>query len=100
MHAISVRADFIFPYVCCDTIKVKNGGSMQLSATKLRNNIYRILDRVLETGVPIEVKRKGKIVRIVAAEPPDRLNRLKKRDCMNVDPEELVHMDWSAEWRE
>ena len=24
MHAISVRAVFIFPYVCCDTIKVKN----------------------------------------------------------------------------
>lgn len=72
---------------------------MQLSASKLRENIYRILDQVLETGEPVEIKRKGKIVRIVAAEPPDRLGRLEKRDYMNVDPEDLVHLDWSSEWR-
>ena len=35
---------------------------MTLTASKLRENICRILDQVLETGVPVEVRRKGKVV--------------------------------------
>lgn len=72
---------------------------MTLTASKLRENIYRILDQVLETGVPVEVRRKGKTVRIVPAEPPPRLERLKPRRYLLEDPEDIVHLDWSSEWR-
>lgn len=71
-----------------------------LSTSRLRANIYRILDEVLETGVPIEIERKGRRVRIEAVEPPDRLAGLPKRPgVIRGDPDDLVHVDWSHEWR-
>ena len=36
---------------------------------------------------------------ISAAEPPSQLQNLKRRDCIVGDPEDLVHLDWSNEWR-
>jgi prevent-host-death family protein len=72
---------------------------MVLTASKLRENIYRILDRVLETGRPVEIRRRGRTLRIVPAEPADRLARLSRRPYLVGDPEELVHCDWSGEWR-
>ena len=39
---------------------------MAITASKLRENIYRLLDQFLNTGVPIEVKRRGKIVNNIA----------------------------------
>jgi len=72
---------------------------MPLTASKLRANIYRLLDQVLESGVPLEVERRGHLLRIVPAEgsPLDRLPR--RPDYLKGDPEELVHRDWSGEWR-
>ncbi len=72
---------------------------MRLTASKLRENIYRILDQVLETGVPVEIRRKGKMVRIIPVEPPSKLARLVRRDYLRGDPEDIVHLDWSGEWR-
>ena len=72
---------------------------MKVTASKLRENIYSILDQALE-GVPVEVVRKGKILRIVPDVKPDKLSRLKKRDCIVGDPDDIVHMDWLSEWTE
>ncbi|MEN8374763.1 MAG: type II toxin-antitoxin system Phd/YefM family antitoxin [Gemmatimonadota bacterium] len=70
------------------------------SVSRLRANLYRVLDRVLETGVPAEVERKGRRLRIVPAETGSRLARLKPHaGYLATDPEELVHLDWSGEWR-
>lgn len=70
------------------------------SATRLRANLYRVLDRVLETGVPAEIERHGRRLRIVRAEAGGRLARLKPHpEYLAADPEELVHLDWSGEWR-
>ena len=38
---------------------------MKITASKLRENVYNILDHALETGVPVEVERKGRILKIV-----------------------------------
>jgi hypothetical protein len=57
-----------------------------------------LLDRVLETGTPLEVKRKSGMVKIVAEQSVRKMERLKKHDCIKGDPEELVHSDWSGEW--
>lgn len=72
---------------------------MRLTASKLRENVYRILDQVLDTGVPVEIRRKGTMVRIIPVEPPSKLARLVQRDYMRGDPEAIVHLDWSGEWR-
>lgn len=68
---------------------------MTLNVTDLRKNLYEILDRVIETGVPVEIERRGKKLKIVAAEPRDKLANLKPRPYLLVDPEEIVHLDWS-----
>ena len=52
---------------------------MTISATKLRADIYRLIDNVIESGVPVEVELRGKKVRIVPAEPRDKLANLVKR---------------------
>ena len=72
---------------------------MTLRASALRENIYRILDEILETGVPVDIERKGKLLRIATVEPKSKLANLKPRDLIVGDPEDLVHIDWSEEWR-
>lgn len=72
---------------------------MPLKASSLREDIYRILDQVLETGVPVEIERRGKILKIVPAEPRSKLENLEARPYLLSDPEDLVHMDWSVEWK-
>ena len=71
----------------------------RLTASELRTDIYRVLDQVLQTGVPVEIERRGQILRIVPPGERSKLDRLKPRKYLLTDPEELVHIDWSGEWR-
>lgn len=73
---------------------------MRYSVSRLRADLFRVLDRILETGVPVEIERKGKILKIVPEEPADKLANIKPHpEYMKCDPESLVHLDWSEEWR-
>ena len=72
---------------------------MAVTASSLRQNIYRLLDEVLETGVPLEIERRGRVLRIVPVGESAKLDRLKNRDCIRGDPEDLVHLDWSDAWQ-
>lgn len=72
---------------------------MSVSPSELRSNIYRLLDQVLETGIPLEIERNGRTLRIVADEPPSKLDRIVPHPGFVIgDPEELVEMDWSQHW--
>jgi antitoxin (DNA-binding transcriptional repressor) of toxin-antitoxin stability system len=72
---------------------------MRVTPTELRKNLYRILDRVLSTGTPVEIDRDGKLLKIVPLERPSRLERLSPHPGTIVgDPEELVEIDWTREW--
>ena len=74
--------------------------SVILTASKLRQDIYRVLDHVLATGEPVEIERNGRRLRIVADEPPSRLGTLVRRpDAVVGDSEDFVHLDWSDEWK-
>lgn len=73
---------------------------MRVTASKLRENIYRILDEAIATGNPVEVVRKGKILKIVPEQPPDKLANLKKRKGFVGDPDDIIGMDWSKYWTE
>jgi hypothetical protein len=72
---------------------------MPIKPSQLREDIYRILDQVLETGIPVEIERGGKLLKIIPVEPRSKLENLKPRKYLLSDPEELVHLDWSGEWR-
>ena len=73
---------------------------MPITASKLREDVYRILDEAIETGVPVEVIRKGVVLRIVPETRPSKLANLKKRSAFTGDPDDIISMDWSSEWSE
>ncbi|KLL13033.1 MULTISPECIES: type II toxin-antitoxin system Phd/YefM family antitoxin [Protofrankia] len=73
---------------------------MAVTASELRQNVYRLLDEVLASGVPLEVERGGRRLRIVPVDASDKLSRLSAHPGTIIgDPEDLVHLDWSGEWR-
>lgn len=73
---------------------------MSVTASELRRNVYRLLDEILETGVPLEIERKGRRLVIEPVERPSRLDRIAGNpDYVVGDPGDLVHVDWSREWK-
>lgn len=74
---------------------------MPVTPSKLRADIYNLIDRVLETGEPLEIVRHGQVLRLVPPARPGRswVDRLPRRDgVVRGDPEALVHCDWSDTW--
>ncbi len=75
---------------------------MKLTPSQLRANIYRILDEVSETGVPAEIQRKGRTLRITV-ETRGQTGKLKnlrlRTGVLDCDFDDIVHMDWSSKWR-
>ena len=74
--------------------------SQQASETNNNKEILNILDQVAKTGAPMEIERKGKRLLIGCAEKRRNLDRLKDHpDFIVGNPDDLVHIDWSAEWK-
>lgn len=71
-----------------------------ITASELRQNVYRLIDRTLETGEPLQIRRGGRTLRLVPdVGPSDRLAAIHTNpDVIAGDPEELVSIDWSGEW--
>lgn len=73
---------------------------MAITASKLRSDIYRLLDQVLATQQPLEIERRGQTLVLAPKERGSRLERLPRRDDYVVgDLDDLVALDWSGEWR-
>ena len=70
------------------------------TASGLRENIYSVLDEILETGNPVLLERNGRRLRIVPEIPILKLAKLKARKVIKGDPKDITHIDWSKEWNE
>lgn len=70
---------------------------MQVTASGLRQNVYKILDKSMKTGKEVEIIRKGLVFKIVPPKKKDKLKHLPKRKIMLCDPQELAHLDWSSQ---
>ncbi len=73
---------------------------MSISLTALRQQLFKVVDQVIATGIPIEIKRNGHIVKIVLDDKKSKLGNLVKHDCIVGDPEELIDLhlqQWSEE---
>lgn len=69
-----------------------------ITATELRGNIYKLLKEVLATGVPIEIKKRGKKLRIVPVDNIDKLINLKPRpDVIQGNPDDLIDIPWEGQ---
>ena len=75
--------------------------SMAFSITKLRANLYKVIDRVIKTGVPVEIDRNGHQLQISIKDKVNRLSNLNPHPGTIVgDPEDIVSIDWSIYWNE
>lgn len=73
---------------------------MSVTASELRRDVYRLLDRVLASGEPLEVERHGQLLRIVPLETGSRLGRLSPMPgLISGDPGDLAELDWSGNWQ-
>ncbi len=74
--------------------------TIHITATQLRKDVYRLLDRVVDSGEIIEVNRKGTLIRIEPVRA-NKLESLKGRPaCIRGNPDDLAHMDWSDQWHQ
>jgi len=72
----------------------------QVSNLNIQNDIFQLLDKVIKTGVPVEIERKGKRLLISPAEKRRDLDSLEEHpEFIGGNPDDLVHIDWSAEWK-
>lgn len=67
---------------------------MKVTATELRQNLYRIIDTVLETGEPVEVERKGGTVRIIPDKRVTIWDRLEGHDVIAGE----IEASWDGIW--
>ncbi len=72
---------------------------MVVTTTELRQNLYNLLDQLIQTGQPIEIKRKNKVLKIIIEPPKSKLDNLKKRDVLNCKPDEIINNYWESEWK-
>jgi PHD/YefM family antitoxin component YafN of YafNO toxin-antitoxin module len=69
-----------------------------VTPTELRGNLFNLLDEILKTGIPLEIDRGGKRLRIVPVEKIDKLQNLVSRpDVILGDPDELISLSWEQE---
>ncbi|MEZ4593519.1 MAG: type II toxin-antitoxin system Phd/YefM family antitoxin [Chloroflexota bacterium] len=69
-----------------------------VTPTELRANIYKLLEEVLDTGIPLEINKGSKRLRIVPVEQGQKLqNLIPRSDVIQGDPEDLVTISWEKE---
>ncbi len=72
----------------------------QLTATHLRAELFKTLDRVVATGEAVEIARPGGSVRIVPAASGSRLAGIVPHPGTIIgDAAELASLSWENEWQ-
>jgi hypothetical protein len=71
----------------------------KLTLTTLRHKLFEVADRVLETGVPVAIERRGKTLLLTPQTAESKLARLKARKLVRGRSEALVKVK-AGVWRE
>lgn len=66
---------------------------MAVTLSDLRANIFRLVDQVIETGVPLEILRNDTRLAISLIEPSRKLEHLPLRNLFACDPDELIQTE-------
>jgi hypothetical protein len=73
---------------------------MTVSLQELRKDLAKLVDRVIETGEPLEIERNGHRLKIVRDEKRSKLDNRTPHDWIVGDPEDLVDLkvfEWDEE---
>ena len=73
---------------------------MKLTVTGFRKNLYKYLDKVIETGVQIELERKGMLIRIMTDRSKSRLGNLEPHNYYKGDYGDIDKIDWLQDWKD
>jgi hypothetical protein len=73
---------------------------MIITATKLRQNLYRILDEIIDSGIGVKISRKGEILKILPEKKKSKLERLTEHRTIIGDPESIINISFDSEWKE
>jgi len=66
-----------------------------ITLAELSADLDKIVDQIIEAGIPMEVIWKSHKIKITLADYTPKLERLTKRTgVINGDPEDIVHCDW------
>lgn len=66
-----------------------------ISLTELRCKLCQLIDQTIETGIPIEIERKGHILKISLENVPSKIDRLIRRpETILNKNDDLIHADW------
>lgn len=73
----------------------------KLSVTELRNNIYQLVDQVINTGEPLLIERNGKklLLTNMSNIPTSKLKKLKPHHSIEGDPDNLINLQ-VYQWKE
>ncbi|MCL4432468.1 MAG: type II toxin-antitoxin system Phd/YefM family antitoxin [Epsilonproteobacteria bacterium] len=72
---------------------------MTITPSKLRENLYNLLDAVIETKEPLEIKRNGQILMIVPEHKKSRLKAIQAKKILSCNDDELMNTSWEGEWK-
>lgn len=76
---------------------------MKMTATRFRQDLFKTLDRLVETGETLEIERRGAQLRVQVAQAAgallDTARFAHRRQLLRVPPGDLVSTDWSPLWR-
>ncbi|CAD5910961.1 Antitoxin [Planktothrix tepida] len=65
---------------------------------ELQGNLDNLLDEILRTGIPLEIDRGGKRLRIVPVEKLEKLQNLVYRPHVILgEPDDLIDLNWEQE---
>lgn len=70
-----------------------------ISLTALRQQLFKIVDKVIQTGIPVEIERRGHRLKIVLDDPPRKLANLRPHKAIVGDPDDLVDVE-TDEWQD
>lgn len=65
--------------------------AQQITPTRLRKDLFKVLDQIAETGVPMEIRRGNVVLKILREDAVARLQRVKPMHGLIVgDPNTLL----------
>lgn len=73
-----------------------------INATQFRKDVYNILDDVISTGHPVEIIRKGQVLKIICEKQTPRLEKLKgkkRKKAFVGNSDDIINIDWQKEWQ-
>jgi hypothetical protein len=71
----------------------------EITPTECRKNFFALLKEMKETGRSAKtITQTGSLFNVTPQVRPGKFDRIPKNEnVINMDPEEIVHLDWSGE---